>query len=281
MGSRKSVGNRVRFEVFKRDSFTCQYCGVKAPEVILEVDHITPVVEGGSNDLLNLVTSCRDCNSGKSGKKLSDESAVEKSRAQADELQARRQQVEMISKWHLGLSEIDSDAANALESLCLRSFGLDDGTVLLDDAKQELARLAKRYGYEIVCKAITAAAGKLLMSGESSDHAAQLEAFNSIGRICGVMKAAEKDPGIERLFYIRGILRRRVSYVNEKHCIVLLKDARDIGVNIDWLEQLAKEVTSWTQFRLSVEASIIGDECQDQDNAAELMEATDGPHTQH
>ena len=77
MSNRKSVGNRVRFEVFKRDSFTCQYCGVKAPEVILEVDHITPVAEGGSNDLLNLVTSCRDCNSGKSDKKLSDESAVE------------------------------------------------------------------------------------------------------------------------------------------------------------------------------------------------------------
>ena len=279
MSNRKSVGARVRFEVFKRDSFTCQYCGVKAPEVILEVDHITPVADGGSNDLLNLVTSCRECNSGKSDKRLSDESAVQKSRAQADELQARRQQVEMISKWHLGLSEIDSDAAGALESLCLRAFGLDDGTVLFDHAKQELARLAKRYGHDTVCKGITAAAGKLLMSGESSDYVAQLEAFNSIGRICGVMKAAEKDPGIERLFYIRGILRRRLSYVNDKHCIVLLKDARDGGIAIDWLEELSKQVTSWTQFRLSVEAAMIGDECQEQDDMMNLEEATDGTST--
>lgn len=279
MSNRKSVGARVRFEVFKRDSFTCQYCGVKAPEVILEVDHIKPVADGGSNDLLNLVTSCRECNSGKSDKRLSDESAVQKSRAQADELQARRQQVEMISKWHLGLSEIDSDAAGALELLCLRAFGLDDGTVLFDHAKQELARLAKRYGHDTVCKGITAAAGKLLMSGESSDYVAQLEAFNSIGRICGVIKAAEKDPGIERLFYIRGILRRRLSYVNDKHCIVLLKDARDGGIEIDWLEELSKQVTSWTQFRLSVEAAMIGDECQEQDDMMNLEEATDGTST--
>jgi len=262
---RKSIGKRARFEVFKRDSFTCQYCGVKAPDVILEVDHITPVAEGGSSDLLNLVTACRDCNAGKSDKRLSDESAVEKSRAQAEELQARRQQVEMISNWHVGLSQIEADAVDALETLWLRSIGLEGQTYLFDDAKDDLRRIAKRYGHEIVCKAITAASGKLLMSGESNDMVAQADAFNSIGRICGVMKAAEKDPGIERLFYIRGILRRRLSYINEKQCIVLLKDARDAGLNIDWLQAIAKEAKSWTQFRLCVEAELIGPEVENEE----------------
>lgn len=256
---RKSVGKRVRFEVLKRDSFTCQYCGAKAPDVILEVDHIQPVSGGGTDDLLNLVTACKDCNSGKSDKRLSDESAVEKSRAQAEELQARRQHVEMISNWHLGLTNIEREAVDALETLWLRSIGLEGETYLLDHAKEELRRLAKRCGHEIVCKAITAAAGKLLMSGESGDCVAQAEAFNSIGRICGVMKAAEKDPGIERLFYIRGILRRRLSYVNDKQCIVLLKDARDAGINVDWLQEQAKDAKSWTQFRLLVEAELLGD----------------------
>lgn len=57
---------RTRFEVFKRDDFTCRYCGKKSPDVILEVDHIVPRAEGGSDDTINLATSCWACNSGKS-----------------------------------------------------------------------------------------------------------------------------------------------------------------------------------------------------------------------
>lgn len=33
---RKPLSKRIRFEVFKRDSFTCQFCGRTPPEVILE-----------------------------------------------------------------------------------------------------------------------------------------------------------------------------------------------------------------------------------------------------
>lgn len=62
-----AVGPRKRFEVFKRDDFQCRYCGRKTPEVVLEVDHIVPVCEGGSDDEINLATSCWECNSGKSG----------------------------------------------------------------------------------------------------------------------------------------------------------------------------------------------------------------------
>lgn len=63
--SRIQVSKRIRFEVFKRDQFTCQYCGKHPPEVMLECDHIVPVVEGGGNDDSNLVTACQDCNRGK------------------------------------------------------------------------------------------------------------------------------------------------------------------------------------------------------------------------
>lgn len=58
---------RTRFEVFKRDEFTCRYCGKKSPDVVLEVDHIVPKCDGGSDDPMNLATSCWACNSGKSG----------------------------------------------------------------------------------------------------------------------------------------------------------------------------------------------------------------------
>jgi len=67
MARAKRVGlsKKTRFEVFKRDGFTCQYCGAHPPAVILEVDHIVSVAEGGDNDADNLITSCFPCNRGK------------------------------------------------------------------------------------------------------------------------------------------------------------------------------------------------------------------------
>jgi hypothetical protein len=69
---RKPISKRLRFEVFKRDSFTCQYCSAKPPRVPLEVDHIIPVSKSGDNTISNLITACFDCNRGKSNIELHD-----------------------------------------------------------------------------------------------------------------------------------------------------------------------------------------------------------------
>ena len=62
MASRKSLSKKVRFEIFKRDGFCCQYCGAKPPKIPLEVDHIRPLSKGGGKEDYNLITSCFDCN---------------------------------------------------------------------------------------------------------------------------------------------------------------------------------------------------------------------------
>ena len=74
---RRSVGKKMRFEVFKRDNFTCTYCGAKAPEAVLECDHVTPVFHDGKNVLENLPTACRDCNAGKGARLLEDRSTFQ------------------------------------------------------------------------------------------------------------------------------------------------------------------------------------------------------------
>lgn len=63
---RKAISTRRRFEIFKRDAFTCQYCGAHPPHVVLHVDHVVAVAEGGTNDDENLITACDTCNLGKS-----------------------------------------------------------------------------------------------------------------------------------------------------------------------------------------------------------------------
>lgn len=60
----------IRFEVLKRDDFTCVYCGRRSPDVELEVDHILPRKDGGTDDIENLTTACKECNRGKSARSL-------------------------------------------------------------------------------------------------------------------------------------------------------------------------------------------------------------------
>jgi|ERR1019366_8826603 hypothetical protein len=71
------MSKRLRFEIFKRDSFTCQYCGRSAPGVPICVDHIEAVVAGGSDDPSNLLTACVDCNAGKSDVPVSKDTLAE------------------------------------------------------------------------------------------------------------------------------------------------------------------------------------------------------------
>ena len=120
---RKAIPKSVRFEVFKRDSFTCQYCGRKAPDVVLEVDHINPVANGGENDILNLVTSCRDCNSGKGAKLLTDHQAIDKQREQLEELNDRREQMEMMIEWKTALLSLDETKIDAIETMFRKATG--------------------------------------------------------------------------------------------------------------------------------------------------------------
>ena len=71
MSKRTPLSKSLRFEVFKRDGFTCQYCGAKPPHVTLEADHIIPRSGGGTDGLDNLITSCFSCNRGKGAEALS------------------------------------------------------------------------------------------------------------------------------------------------------------------------------------------------------------------
>lgn len=65
----------IRVAVFERDGHECSYCG--STEGPLHVDHIVPLIQGGTNDLSNLTVACRECNCGKSGKTPGEWSAIQ------------------------------------------------------------------------------------------------------------------------------------------------------------------------------------------------------------
>jgi ATP adenylyltransferase len=62
---RKSSGyisGTLRYEVLKRAKFRCELCGISAEKKALEVDHILPRNNGGSDDISNLQALCYTCN---------------------------------------------------------------------------------------------------------------------------------------------------------------------------------------------------------------------------
>lgn len=269
---REPIRKSVRFEVFKRDSFTCQYCGQKSPDVVLEIDHITPVADGGDNDILNLVTACKACNAGKSDRPLASSAAIDKRRSQLEDLEDRRQQLEMLHQWHMSLIDLNDQAVDLAQSLWFESIG-EPGSTWTALARDEVRKHVKRNGFDAVCSAIRECAESALRSSRIKDDRDEVtnEWFWKIGRVLSVRKLEEKDPGISRLFYIRGILRNRCPYLNEGACIALLKEAKDAGMCLDWMEAFAKQVSSWSMFRNTVIDAL-------NQWAAEEKEATDGPH---
>lgn len=58
----------TRREVFRRDNYTCQYCGRRNNP--LTVDHILPKHLGGQHVWTNVVAACPGCNHRKGGRRL-------------------------------------------------------------------------------------------------------------------------------------------------------------------------------------------------------------------
>lgn len=60
-----AISKRLRYEILRRDSNKCRYCGATAADKPLTIDHVVPSALGGSDEPSNLVAACADCNSGK------------------------------------------------------------------------------------------------------------------------------------------------------------------------------------------------------------------------
>lgn len=176
---RLKVADRLRFDVFKRDQFTCQYCGRKAPDVVLNADHIHPVAAGGNDSLMNLVTSCRDCNSGKSDRLLSDNAAVVKARTQAEDIEERRQQITMMAAWQVELSQM----APEIEALNTALMVVADRQIT-EVGKKSMRKLLREFSVQEIIEAMAIAFD-------------QYPADQAMGRIGGVatnIKLRKEDP---------------------------------------------------------------------------------------
>lgn len=246
MSNRKPISNKLRFEVFKRDKFQCQYCGKSSPEVILECDHISPVSKGGGNDIMNLVTSCRECNSGKSDRTLDDDSVVVRQRQQLAELEERRQQLEEMLKWRDGLSSLNE---NIIDALSAQWANVAIGFSLNESGIRSLKKLIGRFTFQEISEAIDTAATQYIQYDANNDptHESIETAWH---KIPGIINNRRNGNKMRPIFYARGIIRRRFRYVNEKHCIPMLQTLLSAcNGDEEVMFDVCKKLNTWTEFR--------------------------------
>ncbi|HNQ78219.1 MAG TPA: HNH endonuclease [Acidobacteriota bacterium] len=248
---RKAINKKTRFEVFKRDSFKCQYCGAVAPNVLLVIDHIKPVSLGGTNDLINLITACQPCNAGKSDRPLNDASAVIKVRSQLEELQERREQIEMMMEWQEGLRDLKQQT---VDSLCQYWAKHTPGWSVSEEGKRTLKKWLQRFSLSEITAAMDTSATQYLKfekEGKCTQESWE-QAFSKIPGICSVTRECEKDPDLREIFYIKGILRNKCSYFNNAEAMELLESARSWGIPVSELRKLALSVRNWTGFKSDI-----------------------------
>lgn len=249
-----AVSKKVRFEVFKRDSFTCQYCGRSAPDVVLQCDHIEPVSKGGSDDILNLITSCFDCNSGKRARTLDDSTVVAKRKAQLDDLQERREQIEMMVDWHKGLIDLKDEQAEGLAEVWHR---LVEPFRVTDKGMTDFKDWARKFDFGLLCRAMEASVNQYMKRDAEDKPTSESVnyAFRMIPKIAAVMKQEEAGEAsyLKDCLYIRGIVRNRMGYCNEHIAMQLLTNAAKRGAEVERLKQWAKDARNWTEWRNEME----------------------------
>ena len=236
---RKAIGDKLRFEVFKRDNFKCQYCGMSAPDVVLNVDHIDPVSNGGENDILNLVTSCRDCNSGKSDRLLSKHSMLDKQRKMLEDLEERRQQLQMMIQWREQLSNFDEEQALALAKIINEKL---KPVYVTETGMITIGKWLNKFKFEELVKVID----EMVVPRGKDNSVDGAEFMVKVPRIAAVNRKPEAE---RELLYIRGILRKRLSYIDERKALMWLHSAVHVGYCTDELKHFATVVRNWTEFK--------------------------------
>ncbi len=258
---RKSISKRIRFEVFKRDKFTCQYCGKKAPDVILEVDHIHPKSKGGADGILNFTTSCYECNRGKSNIQLDDQSALQKQRKQMEEVQERREQIELMFKWQESLTDLQKDTLTQVVEYIDNKIGKFS---LNENGKRTIEKLINKFNLQDILEAIDISAKKYLKY-DVSDNLIKDSVEDFIKKIGGILNIKNRPPIDQKLAYIKGICRNRFNFWDHKKGSIILNEYVIALKNYGYTEQQiindlekemepqAKQADNWSEWRSLVE----------------------------
>lgn len=207
MTQRKPISKKMRFEVFKRDSFTCQYCGKSSPDVVLEVDHLKPVASGGKNNLLNLITSCYDCNRGKGKTLLDDNTMVTKQKEQLDLINEKRNQLKLMLKWREELNNLLEEQLDEINSV-LDAYNKS----LSDIGRRNFKSYIKKYGFFEVLDCLEISFEQYYYDNKNNIE----EVLKYVPKICEIRLRQKTDPLLHKKMSIRRLILNNYNYYNKQ-----------------------------------------------------------------
>lgn len=95
-----------RRNIFTRDNYTCQYCGVQCDTSNLSIDHVVPRSRGGKSTFENCVVACMPCNRKKADKTLEQSKMVLLSKPIKPKWVPSFHNGPMLNSWEKFLSEV-------------------------------------------------------------------------------------------------------------------------------------------------------------------------------
>lgn len=170
-----AISTRTRFEIFKRDGFRCAYCGAAPTETPLHVDHVIPVVEGGTDAPENLVTACAECNLGKAGVPL-DRTRYANAKLDPEAAREHAEQIRQYLDAQKAVVEAKDGILNELELHWCQEFASGDS--IPRDLRKTLRSAIASLTYEEVSDAISVAARYVSTKGETTQ----------IKYLCGILR---------------------------------------------------------------------------------------------
>jgi len=163
----RMLNKKTRFEIFKRDGFKCQYCGRTPPAVMLELDHIIPIAQGGTNDFPNLLTSCFDCNRGKGNTPLGFTKVRGDLAKETKKLAEREKQLKDYQKLKSQIHRRENRQLNTIDEMISGAY--NDKICLSEHGRDSFRRFLQIFTVDKILEALDVAINrKRLGNGEDA-----------------------------------------------------------------------------------------------------------------
>lgn len=229
---------KLRFSIFKRDNFTCQYCGKAPPNAILEVDHVVSRKDGGGDEEINLITACFTCNRGKGKRSV----GVDKLRKGGlkKEIEILKEEKDQLVAYYDFLKQrnkYEKQKLNVFQAAWKEASG--DSNSLTESGLKSIIRLTENYRAEDIFRAI-----KITWDKKWGDnHNDQFK------YMCGVLKnlklerdSPEEADRLKKAHSVKYKISHACGYFNEK---IYWKWVND-GIDIDEILELSTNNCNWT-----------------------------------
>ncbi len=229
------ISKSLRFDIFKRDDFACQYCGGRVPNVVLEIDAIKPFGKYGINDISNFITSCKDCNMGKGNKEITDNHLTQQ---QLKKINKKKLEIESCFEYKKEVLKLDNTIIENINNILSEN---DFGT-LTEHGEKEIIKSINKYGLDEFIDCLYAA---IEYGKDKNDIRKTIIEYTN--RIIHARIKEKNKPYLKDFYYIKKVLENRF-YDMPKNYIIRLDRILSTGFDSEDLKNVAKTCKNISTF---------------------------------